>query len=297
MHPRISPDGTRIALWADDQENDIWLWSLGRATLTRFTFDPALDNCPAWAPDGRRLVFSSGRDSEALNMFWQAADGTGTAERVTTADSNVFVSAVSPDGSWAIVAGGNLSRDVLMAPLARETSAGPAVSSSAPPAGGSEVRPLVQTRFEERNGIVSPDGRWLGYESDASGRLEVYVRPFPNTDDGQWQVSTGGGGQPLWARSGAELFYFALDGTLMTVLVQARGTAWNAGAPAKILEARYFTGGFGAVTLGRTYDVSPDGRRFLMIEQGDSGSQTSTPPQIVVVQNWFEELRPLVPVS
>ena len=154
----------------------------------------------------------------------------------------------------------------------------------------------MQTRFEERNGAVSPDGRWLAYESDASGRLEVYVRPFPNAADGQWQVSTTGGSQPLRAPSGRELFYFALDGTLMAVPVEARNTAWSAGAPAKILEARYFTGGFGAVTIGRTYDVSPDGRRFLMIKQGDGGGQTSAPPQIVVVQNWFEELRRLVPI-
>jgi hypothetical protein len=126
---------------------------------------------------------------------------------------------------------------------------------------------------------------WLAYESEASGRFEVYVRPFPNVGDGQWQVSPAGGHQPLWTRSGGELLYFAPDGALMAVPAEARSTAWSASAPAKILEPRYFTGGLGAVTTGRTYDVSPDGRRFLMIKQGDGGNQTSTPPQIIVVQN------------
>ncbi len=299
MHPRISPDGTRVALWADDQENDIWVWSLERATLTRFTFDPGLDNFPAWTPDGRRLVFSSGRAGGTLNLYWQTADGTGTAARVTESTDLQFLSGVSPDGRWAIFAGGTQgNNDVAMAALTPETRDGPSSAGSAPPRGSSaEVRPLVQTRFEERNGIVSPDGRWLAYESNASGRLEVYVRPFPNAAEGQWQVSTAGGGQPVWARTGAELFYFALDGTLMAVPVEVRSAAWNAGVPAKILDARYFTGGLGAVTLGRTYDVSPDGRRFLMIKQGDAGNQTAAPQQIIVVQNWDEELRRLVPVD
>jgi serine/threonine-protein kinase len=299
MHPRISPDGTRVALWVDDQESDIWMWSLERASLTRFTFDPALDNFPAWTPDGRRLVFSSLRNRARLNTFWQAADGTGTPAPVTQSNDIQFVSGVSPDGRWVIFAGGpSNTRDVAMAALTPEARDGRSSPSSALPRGSSaEVRPLVQTRFDERNGIVSPDGRWLAYESDAAGRLEVYVRPFPNTAEGQWLVSTAGGSQPLWARNGAELFYVALDGTLMAVPVEVRSTAWNAGAPAKILEARYFTGGFGSLTLGRTYDVSPDGRRFLMIKQGDAGSQTSAPPQIIVVQNWLEELKRLVPTN
>ncbi len=297
MHPRISPDGTRVALWADDQENDIWMWSFERSTLTRFTFDAGFDNFPAWTPDGR-LVFSSSRNSANMNVFWQAADGTGTAQRVTESNNIQLVSGVSPDGRWALFSGGtSTSRDLLMAGLAPEADGGRNASGSAPPGSLPEIRPLVQTRFEERNAVVSPDSRWFAYESDASGRLEVYVRPFPNADAGQWQVSTAGGSQPLWARTGAELFYFALDGTLMVVPVEARSTAWNAGAPAKVHAPGYFTGGFGAATSGRTYDVSPDGRRFLMIKQGDSGNQTAMPPQIVVVQNWFDELRRLVPAN
>jgi serine/threonine-protein kinase len=300
MHPRLSPDTTRVAVWADDQESDIWMWDLSRATLSRFTLHPGLDNFPVWTSDGRRVIFGSDRGG-ALNVFWQAADGTGAPERLTEGDSVQLASGVSPDGTWAIysqIKAGSL-RDVMMTTLTRLGRAGPPSQSSTDPQARSvgDVRPLAQAPFEERNGIVSPDGRWLAYEADASGRFEVYVRPFPNVADGQWQVSTGGGVQPLWARNGSELFFLAADGALSAVSVEARGAGWSAGGQTKILEPRYFTGGLGASTTGRTYDVSPDGRRFLMIKQGDGGDQTSAPPQIVVVQNWFEELKRLVPVN
>ena len=129
--------------------------------------------------------------------------------------------------------------------------------------GTRRVTPLLQTKFDERNGIVSPDGRWLAYESNSSGSFEIYVRPFPNVGDGQWQVSTAGGRQPLWARSGKELFYVGADGALLRVPVEASGATWNAGTPMKLLDGRYYTG---TGTSGRTYDVSPDGQRFLMIK-------------------------------
>lgn len=283
MHPRISPDGTRVALWADDQESDVWMWDLARRTLARFTFDPGIDNFRY----GRRMggAWSSvpTRNSSTLSLFWQAADGSGTPERLTQGPTSSLglASGVPPDGRWAIFAATppQGSRDVMMTPLTADGQVARSAQLSGSPREGAlrEVRPLVQTPFDERNGIVSPDGRWLAYESDASGRFEVYVRPFPNVGDGQWQVSTAGGYQPLWSRSGTELFYVGLDGALMTVQVEPRGTAWAAGTPVKLLEALYFTGGLGAVTTGRTYDVSPDGRRFLVIKQGDGGNQTSTP--------------------
>jgi serine/threonine protein kinase len=154
------------------------------------------------------------------------------------------------------------------------------------------VEPLLETRFDERGGIVSPDGRWLAYESNISGRLEIYVRPFPNVGAGQWQISTSGGVQSLWARSGRELFYVAPDGALMTVPVDPRGTTWSAGNATKLVVGRYYTGAVGAVS--RQYDVSPDGQRFLMLKEGGT-DQTAAPPQIIVVQHWDEELKRLVP--
>jgi serine/threonine-protein kinase len=159
--------------------------------------------------------------------------------------------------------------------------------------GTCRVTPLLQTKFDERNGIVSPDGRWLAYESNSSGPFEIHVRPFPNVGGGQWQVSTAGGRQPLWALSGRELFYFASDGALLRVPVEASGATWNAGTPMKLLEGRYYTG-VGGSSAGRTYDVSPDGQRFLMIKAPGTDA-SAEPPALIVVQHWDEELKRLVP--
>ena len=157
--------------------------------------------------------------------------------------------------------------------------------------GTRQVTPLVQSKFEKRNGIVSPDGRWLAYDSNSSGATEVYVRPFPNVDGGQWQVSTAGGKMPLWARSGKELFYVSGDGALLRVPVEASGATWDAGTPMKLLERGYYApSGY----VGRTYDVSPDGQRFLMIKALETDA-SAAPPALIVVQHWDEELKRLAP--
>ena len=149
---------------------------------------------------------------------------------------------------------------------------------------------IFETPSTERNAVVSRNGRWLAYESDSSGRFEIYVRPFPNTSAGHRLVSTGGGARPLWAPSGRELFYEAPDGALMAVRVEDGGV-WNAGSPKKVVEGPYVTGGAGS---GRSYDVSNDGKRFLMVKRAPGEGAAS--PQIVVVQNWSEELKARMPV-
>ena len=141
--------------------------------------------------------------------------------------------------------------------------------------------------------IVSPDGRWLAYESNSSGSFEIYVQPFPNVGGGQRQVSTAEGRQPLWARSGKELFYAGGNGALLRVPVEASGGTWNAGTPMKLLEGRYVTGGG---SQGRTYDVSPDGQRFLKIKAPGTDAGAA-PPALIVVQHWDEELKRLVPTK
>jgi len=153
---------------------------------------------------------------------------------------------------------------------------------------------LVTDAFFDDAGLISPgEGRWLAYNSNESGQLEIYVRPFPNVNAGHWQVSTAGGVQPLWARNGRELFYVAPTGDVMGVQVSA-GPAWAASAPAKVIAAnRYYHGGQGAAP---TYDVSPDGRRFLMIKPRDPRAET-TPTSLIIVQNWSEELKRLVPTK
>ena len=281
VYPRVSPDGTRVALDVRDPTPDIWIWDLGRETLTRLTFDPGSDRSPAWFPESRRIAFSSQRDGSAGNVFWQSADGTGAAERLAEANRDVFPTSVSPDGSQILVnvatggATGAQSENDDIAVVSRE---------------GRET-PLLATMFGERNAELSPDGRWMAYESDESGREEVYVRPFPDVQGGRWQVSTGGGRQPVWARGGRELFYLQPPGRIMSVPIQP-GAGFVAGNPQLVVNGPYI-----APNAGRTYDVSPNGDRFLMIKDAASSDKTSAPPSIIVVQGWFEELKRRVPVN
>ena len=147
------------------------------------------------------------------------------------------------------------------------------------------------TPFDETNGDISPDGRWLAYDSNESGRSEVYVRPFPAVTTGRWQVSTSGGSRPRWSRNGRELFYWVptseATGQLMLVPVETGATFTS--RPPQLAVGRSYL----AASVGRSYDVSPDGQRFLMIK--DSPTGTSPRSEFVVVLNWFEELERLVP--
>ena len=274
--PRLSSDGTRLALYIPDQEVDIWLWDLARATLTRATFDPGVEVFPVWSPDGRQLLFSSARAGE-VNLFAQAADGSGDVTQLTKSPNVQHATSVSPDGTRLVFTETTPTTGLDVMQLRLD--------------GTHAVTPLVQTPFSERNGEVSPDGRWLAYEANDSGRFNIYVRPFPDVSSGYWQVSTDGGTRPLWARNSQELFYLNETGAVMRVGV-AHGPIWAATAPTKLFEGRY---GAASGQSGRTYDIAPDGKRFLMIKAGGSADQTAVPTSLVVVQNWREELKRLVP--
>ena len=275
LHPRLSPDGKRVAFWNADQDDDIWIWDLGRTNATRLTLtvDASQDRFPVWTADGRRVIFTSNRGG-AHNLWWQAADGTGRAERLTTSDSAQFPTGTTPDGAAVVFNETTPTTGSRLRQLALN--------------GTGEVKPLLQGKFDEYNGDVSPDGRWLTYDSNRSGSFEVYVRPFPNVDDGEWQVSTAGGTKPLWARNGQELFYVGADGALLRVPVEVSGATWHAGAPVKLFDGRYVNTG----TSGRTYDVSPDGQRFLMIKP-PADARTAV-RGLIVVQHWDDELKRLV---
>ena len=300
QYPRIWPDGTRVALDVRDQEQDIWnwdfwIWDFARLTFTKLTFEPGSDEYPVWMPDSRRVVYSSGPPN-AQNRFWKAADGTGVANRLEPSPNDQDPHSVTPDGSLLVFrevgapgAAPTRQVDLMVLPLVRAVSPSPgpnAAGVGAPP----QAKPLIQTTFAEQNAEVSPGGQWLAYESNESGREEIYVRPFPDVEGGRWQVSTGGGRTPLWSRNGQELFYVTPEAVLMGVRVE-RGSSWQSSVPTKILKCECL---FAVAASGRTFGIAPDGRRFLMIKQGGE-NEAAAPQNPIVVQNWFEELKRLVP--
>jgi serine/threonine-protein kinase len=269
---RISPDGTRVALDVREQESDIWIWDLKRETLTRFTTDPSFDGLPVWMPDSRRIVFGSSRQG-ALFPFVQSADGTGDALPVfksTVADNPT---SITPDGKWLIFrhdVGTAVTQglsDIMMVPID----------------GREKPRPLLAGQANELNGEVSPDGRWLAYESDESGVLEVYVRPFPQVQGGRWQISNGGGSHAAWDPGGRGVYYVGLDGRLLFASWSAT-TAPSVGVPVPIATPAIYE-----AIAPRSFDVAPDGKRLLVIELIQTGPLEA--PSLTVVLNWAEELK------
>jgi serine/threonine-protein kinase len=274
----LSSDGARVAVSDLDQEQDIWIWDTRRPPLTRLTFEPGQDANPIWTLDGRRIIFSSDREGGVRNLWWQAADNSGPTERLTTSPNLQIPTGITPDGREVLFneTAANVPTDIMRLVLA----------------GDRRPVPLVQTKYAERNAVVSPDGRWVAYESDSSGRFEIYVRQYPNVAVGLSQVSTAGGTHPLWARSGKELFYLTLDGVLTRVPIDVTSTRWKNGASAKLFETR--TIGLGVA--GRVYDVSPDSQRFLLFRTAGT-DQTGGPPDIILVQHFDEELKARAPAK
>jgi len=279
-YPRLSPDGSRVALDVRDEQNDIWVWSLERETLTRLTFDAGGDRAPVWSPDGARIAYMAGPNGQGA-LRWRAADGTGAPETLVEGAGSVFPTSFSPDGTRVVV-------------LQMDVGASGQDVGLVPTEGGRAVTAMVRTSFNELNGEVSPDGRWLAYESNESGRAEVYVRSFAEADvGGRWQVSPGGGTRPAWRSDGSELFYLSGPGRVMAVRVEVGGTFSYGNA------VELFDGPYVAANFMRTYDVAPDGQRFLMIKEVDEepSDRASGSRRIVVVENWFEELERLAPVD
>jgi serine/threonine-protein kinase len=226
------------------------------------------------------------------HLFWQPANAAGTAERIVDGNRTMIVAyTLSPEGNRLLFRGARqASSDLMFVDLGGPRGELPSVDVADP-------QPLVQTSFEEVNAQISADGRWLAYQSNSSGVFEIYVRPFPDIESGQWLVSTAGGSEPIWARSGRDLFNRALDGAVMSVAVPPAGT-WAPGAPRRLFDGTSYAlsaEGEAIPSLARTYDVSPDGRRFLMLKTVNQPAQTAA--RIVFVENWNEELERLVPAN
>ncbi len=282
-HPRISPNGTQIALTVASVNadiSDIWIWSLLSKTLTRLTFGEAGDTVPLWTPDGKRIAFSRDNNVTGLgDIYWKSSDGTGKEELLISVPDH----SMHPC-SWS----GN---DNILITQEYCTSTASFDIGEFPIEGDRKWKPLLNTKFVESQPRISPDGQWMAYTSDESGRTEIYVRPFPDVDKGgRWQVSTSGGDSPLWSPDGRELFYRSGD-AVMAAPVRA-GPTFGYETPKKLFQGTYVI----SPVEGYGWDISHDGKRFLMIKE--EGSPASPGPRkINIVLNWTEELKQRVPVK
>lgn len=258
--PSISARGSLMAVNVHGANTSVWVYDFARSTFTPVA--TGFDNVdPVWTPDESRLVFTSNR-AGTRNLFWQAADGSDEAEPLFPSGFWQIPGSFSPDGK--ILAFHQRSPDTGYDIWVLSTQ------------GARTAEPFLQTRFREEFPSFSPNGRFLAYESDESGRREVYIRPFPSSA-GKWQVSTDGGEVPRWNPNGREIFYRNGD-QMMVVDVETEGEL-ELGRPRTLFTRRSFEGG---------YDVATDGHRFVMVDEGDS---SSAPTRLILVQNWAEELR------
>ncbi len=258
--PRLSPDGRRLAIEVRDPGNaDIWMHDLSRGLATRFTFDPAEDRTPIWTPDGSSLFFSR-RNGNALEFYLKPAAGSGAERMLASIKVIGEVNDRTSDGRSVILqtfgVGSNAAWDLSILSIA-----------------DGKLTTLRSTPFSETAGAFSPDGRWIAYFSNESGRFEVYVQPFPGPG-GRWQVSGAGGETPKWRSDGRELYYVAPGGRLMAVEVKT-GESFEAGPPRFLFQTKLRR------LPGPQYDPSPDGQRFLVNLSEEDRSLPAT-----VVLNW-----------
>ena len=270
--PNLSPDRKQIAVGIEgDTTFDVWTYDIERDTLTRLTFEGD-NNWPVWSPDGERVAFSSVRDGALMSAYSKLADGSGSAERI-----------FSPEGrpNWGQTSPSDWSPDGRHLVMEFTDENGVNVLAFSLEEGKEQI--LMETPATERSPILSPDGRWLSYTSDESGRSETYVRPFFRRG-GKWQVSTEGGSYPRWSPDGRKIFY-RTQGSLMEVDIDMRGESFQASRPRLVLD------GFPPLTTNIDYDVL-DNDTFLVVEF--AGDETA-PQAVTVVVNWLDELRRRVP--
>jgi Tol biopolymer transport system component/predicted Ser/Thr protein kinase len=266
--PRISPDGQQVALTIREGDADVWVFALERGTLTRLTHEIGEDESPVWNPDGRRVTYSSTRGQSRVTLS-KAADGSGAEEQLFVTPRHQHLDGWTPDGHALLteeITG--VESDLFAADIGDKTI----------------TKAYLRTPFNKRGARLSPDGHWMAYASDESGRNEVYVQAFPQLSE-KWTISTDGGIEPVWARSGRELFYRKGD-KMMAVDVRM-APAFAANSPHALFDDQYARLVWGEAD----YDVSPDGQRFLMI----TGEPQPLLNELQLVVNWLAELKRRVP--
>jgi DNA-binding SARP family transcriptional activator/Tol biopolymer transport system component len=266
--PALSPDGKWLAVArvANAEPLSIWIKRLDRGPSIKLTLQGSENFGPAWTPDGRSVTFSSTHATGTTDLWTEQADGGAPALMQLHEKRNLYNAGWAPDGKWLIF------RTDVASPGSGDILAIRPGIDTAPV-------PVVATTFTEMSPALSPNGRWLAYSSNETGEDEIYVVPFPNTGAGKWAISARGGTEPLWSHRGRELFYRAASGDLVAVAVNTN-PRFSLGRSAALFPAA----GFASLRFGPQYAVAPDDRRFLMIRAG-------TPDKLIVVENWFEELR------
>jgi serine/threonine-protein kinase len=248
-NPRLSPDGKRLSMTVLREGNwDIWVYDIERGVSTRLTFEEGSETEQIWSPDGEYIAFSSDQHGPD-NLYRKPADGSGDLERLSESDKPQWATSWSADGRYITYLTTGAAFDLWVVPME----------------GDGKPEEFLSTPFSEANGAFSPDGRWMAYASNESGRSEVYVRPFP-ARGGKWQVSDGGGGYPRWSRDGRQLFYRTDDG-IMVAPVESSGDTFRAGKPEPVFKGPFRGGTAGLALAGNNfadYDVTADGQRFVI---------------------------------
>jgi len=269
--PRLAPDGERVVTSLRGNTEDLWLIDLRRGTSSRLTAESHA-SFPVWTPDGQRLTLASAKEG-SYSIYWRPLDGSAPEERLLSGNWPNYPFSWSPDGKVLAFVSVNPTTLQDLRVLTLEQKDG--------------SKPFLETQFREGAPAFSPDGKWIAYVSDESGRFEIYVRPFPGPGE-KWLISLEGGNEPVWPRNGRELFYRVGD-TMMVVDVQTTPT-FSAGKPRRLFERAYER----SLALWANYDASPDGQRLLMVRQENASAQAT---HINVVLNWLEELRQKLPAQ